>query len=64
MSVCRCKLCRKTTDQISEYVDAGKLNSMTPEEYVKQEEGTYNKNTGLFYCTKCYVKAGMPLGKA
>jgi hypothetical protein len=27
-------------------------------------EGTYNDANGHFWCTECYVKAGMPLGKA
>ena len=33
---------------------------MTPEKYVKTEEGTYNKNNGHFLCTECYIKDRMP----
>lgn len=60
----KCKCCGKTPNQLSEYVDIAKEENMTPDEYVIQEEGTYNNQTGLFYCTSCYVKVGMPLGTA
>ncbi len=60
----KCKVCGKTPQEIEEYVDMGKAESMTPEEFVRQEEGTYNRETGMFYCTECYVKVGMPLGVA
>lgn len=59
-----CKLCGKTPSELEEYVSAAKAENMTPEEYVQQEEGTYNEQTGEFYCTPCYVNAGMPLGTA
>ena len=32
--------------------------------YVRENEGTYNPDTGYFYCTDCYIKIGMPLGTA
>lgn len=59
-----CKRCGKKPDEIQEYVDAAKEDNMTPESYVRSCEGTYNPKTGLFYCTSCYIKVGMPLGKA
>ena len=62
--IMRCKKCRKTPSEISEYVQFGKMNDCTPEEYVLQEEGTLNEETGEFYCTKCYIEIGMPLGTA
>ena len=34
------------------------------DEYVRHNEGTYNYGTNLFWCTLCYIKNGMPLGKA
>lgn len=59
-----CKVCRKQPHEIEEYVDIAREEEMTPEEFVRQEEGTYNRETGMFYCTDCYVKVGMPLGTA
>lgn len=60
----KCKCCGKTPNELSEYTSIAKEENMTPDEYVAQEEGTYNRSTGLFYCTPCYVKVGMPLGTA
>lgn len=55
-----CTGCNKTPDQIPEYVDAAQDDGVTPEQYVKIEEGTYNPANGHFLCTDCYVAAGMP----
>lgn len=44
----QCKCCKKTPSEISEYVSAAKECECTPEEYVVQEEGTYNPQTGKF----------------
>ena len=33
---------------------------MTPDAYVRAEEGTYNRENGHFLCTDCYVRASMP----
>ena len=60
----KCKECGKTPDVIEEYIEMGREENMTPTEYVIQEEGTLNRATGFFYCTSCYIKIGMPLGKA
>ena len=59
-----CKQCHREPAEISEYIEAACDEQMTPDEYVRQEEGTYNPDTGLFWCTWCYIKIGMPLGKA
>lgn len=55
-----CTGCNKHPDQIDEYIEAGKENEKLPDQYVMEEEGTYNKNNGHFLCTDCYIKAGMP----
>jgi hypothetical protein len=55
-----CTGCNKGPYQLYEYVEAAKENNMGINEYVEQEEGTYNKTNGHFLCTSCYVKAGMP----
>ena len=60
----KCKICGKQPYEISEYVSAAKVENMAPEDFVIQEEGTYNPETDLFYCTSCYCKIGMPLGTA
>ena len=59
-----CKGCGKEPHEIREYVIFAQELDITPEQYVINEEGTYNKRTKLFYCTDCYMKAGMPLGIA
>lgn len=62
---CVCKGCGKKASEIPEYVlladEEGYANA---DEAVKYEEGTYNAETGMFYCTSCYIKAGMPRGTA
>jgi hypothetical protein len=56
----RCIGCEKTPDQIDEYTEMAALEEMTPEQYVKVEEGTYNPENGHFACTSCYIRMGMP----
>lgn len=60
----KCAVCGKSPCEIEEYVDYAKIEGMTPEEYVRQEEGTYNSQNGHFWCTGCYIKIGMPRGVA
>ena len=60
----KCKGCGKHPNEIGEYIHLAKEMNMTPDQVVHSEEGTFNPRTGLFYCTMCYVKAGMPLGTA
>lgn len=59
----RCNGCHKKPDEIDEYVYCAKMEGMTPEEYVKSDEGTYNRVNGHFLCTTCYVAAGMPTSR-
>jgi hypothetical protein len=33
---------------------------LTPDEYIWQQEGTLNEETGLYACDGCYIKLGMP----
>ena len=61
----KCKGCGKKPEELLEYTTlAEEMEYHTAEEAVMHEEGTYNQLTGKFYCSKCYIKAGMPLGKA
>lgn len=59
-----CISCGKKPSEISEYISAAKSENTSPEKYVLENEGTFNRRTGKFYCTSCYIKAGMPLGVA
>lgn len=59
-----CFECGKAPSELTEYVTAAREYEITPDEYVRREEGTYNPQTGFFWCTECYIKIGMPLGKA
>ena len=60
----QCKICGKTPRQLDEYIDTADAEGVTPEELVRESEGTYNPGTDLFYCTDCYIKIGMPRGTA
>lgn len=55
-----CIGCGKTPEQIEEYVEMGKVEDMTPDEFVRGEEGTYNRANGHFACTACYIAMGEP----
>jgi hypothetical protein len=58
-----CIGCNKHPNQIDEYIEAAKEEEMTPDEYVRQLEGTYNESNGHFTRTPCYVEMGMPSAK-
>jgi len=55
-----CTGCNKPADEIEEYIEGAAENEMTVEQYVREEEGTYNPANGHFLCTSCYIKADMP----
>jgi len=55
-----CFRCKRMADAISEYVEAVRGSTMTPAEYVRREEGTYNPENGHFACTECYIAIGQP----
>ena len=59
-----CAGCNKHPDQIEEYVEMAADCGMTPDAYVRAEEGTYNPSSGRFLCTECYVNQGMPSSPA
>lgn len=58
-----CRGCGKDPKDIQEYVLNAKVEGMTPEQFVEECEGTYDEATQTFYCTDCYIKAGMPIKK-
>jgi hypothetical protein len=55
-----CTGCNKHPDKIEEYIEMAENEEMTPDEYVRHEEGTYNRANGHFLCTMCYIRAGQP----
>lgn len=55
-----CTGCQRRPANISEYIEAAEESGMTPDEYVKRQEGTYNRANGHFLCTSCYIDEGMP----
>jgi hypothetical protein len=55
-----CVGCLKRPSDLEEYAQLAAEEGMTPDEYVRSEEGTFNVKNGHFLCTDCYVKAGMP----
>jgi hypothetical protein len=63
--IARCVGCDRVPDEIDEYIEAAKDEGLRhPSQFVRRNEGTYNPDNGHFYCTKCYIKAGQPLGVA
>jgi hypothetical protein len=55
-----CIGCGKTPSELPEYVDAARVEGMSPELYVWEEEGTLNRENGHFACDSCYIKMGQP----
>jgi hypothetical protein len=55
-----CAGCRKKPSELAEYIDDAAAAGMTPDEYCRENDGTYNPSTNHYSCTDCYIKAGMP----
>ena len=55
-----CAVCKHTPDELTEYVDSASGCGITPDEYVRTEEGTLDIFSGMFVCTPCYVSIGHP----
>lgn len=47
-------------EEIDSYIEPGYHKDR--EDYIRQEEGTYNPENGHFLCDSCYIGAGMPVG--
>lgn len=58
----RCVDCGKAPDEITEYVEAAKEAGITSDRYVREEEGTYNPENGLFLCTDDFLKRAFAQG--
>lgn len=60
-----CAVCGKAPEAIDEYVEMAEMEGYaSATAFVLDEEGTYNPENHLFYCTSDYIRIGMPLGKA
>ena len=55
-----CIGCDKHPNQIDEYVEAAAEEDMTPDDYVRAEDRTFNKRNGHFLCAECYIADGEP----
>jgi hypothetical protein len=58
-----CIGCGKTPAELSDYTDLAAAVGMTPDDYVRAEEGTFNNANGHFACDTCYIRMGMPVGR-
>ena len=56
----QCFVCHKKPEDLEEYVEAAADAEIPVAQYVAEEEGTYNPETGNFACTPCYVRIGTP----
>jgi hypothetical protein len=52
--------CKRKTSEIDEYIEAIKGSTLTPAQFVRREEGTYNPITDRFCCIQCYIDLGQP----
>lgn len=56
----KCIGCGKAPAEIDEYIEMAEIEEISPEQYVRSEEGTFNPENGHFACTTCYIGMGMP----
>ena len=56
----RCSRCRHKPEDLSEYVQAAAEYGMSPDDYVREYEGTWSPRYDLFFCTPCYLAIGAP----
>lgn len=59
----RCNGCGKEPHELECYTELAMEEGLTPEEYVRRNEGTYNPVNGHFMCDDCYLAAGAPAVK-
>lgn len=59
-----CVGCGKTPEELSEDYIEYLEDDESATDYVLHKEGSLNRINMHFWCDKCYIKAGMPLGVA
>lgn len=52
----KCEFCLRKPSEIEDYIVAADECDLSPNEYVKKEEGSYNRSTKTFCCPTCYSK--------
>lgn len=55
-----CFRCQRCPDEIDEYIQTAREESITPNDVIWDDEGTYNPAFNTFCCTQCYIAIGMP----
>lgn len=50
-----CPACGRQAADIPDVVMFGKENGLSPEEFVRQEDGTYNPASEHFLCDTCFI---------
>jgi hypothetical protein len=55
-----CFRCGKKASELEEYSPAMTDSSLSPADFVRYEEGTFNPETNRFACTECYIAIGTP----
>lgn len=58
-----CPECKKDPTELKEIQFHAEQEEMSEFQFIKEMDGTYCKHTGLFLCTDCYIKLGMPSNK-
>ena len=56
--------CQRSPSQIPGIVAMAHEEGWSADEYVRREEGTYNRATGHFACDECYIALGQPASPA
>lgn len=55
-----CFRCGASPSEAEEYDGPAAELDISVDEYVRQQEGTYNEQTNHYCCTECYIIIGMP----
>jgi hypothetical protein len=55
-----CQGCGLEPKYIEEYIEGAEDAGMFVNDFVRDQEGTYNPENGHFLCTNCYIEVGMP----
>lgn len=56
-----CKGCSKRPHELEEFREMADIFEMTAEAYIEAHEETFEAQTRRFFCTDCWLKAGMPV---
>jgi hypothetical protein len=61
----RCRRCGRLPESLPVYRDlVSRLGVKAARTRVRNDEGTYNAETGGFWCDECYIALGCPVGTA